>query len=89
MTGKGSVPRPKSVTEAEFADNFARTFSRQIDDPSGYDAREKVCPPSDPVERLRRENLKHAEAVILKLPDQPPCHDWPARESLHTQDTED
>jgi hypothetical protein len=73
------------VTEAEFADNFARTFSRQIDDPSGYDAREKVCPPSDPVERLRRENLKHAEDVVLGTP----CHDWPARESLHTQDTED
>jgi hypothetical protein len=89
MTGKGDTPRPLSVTDAEYAANYARTFSRQIDDPSGYDTREKVCPPSDPVERLRRENLAHAEAVILKLPDQPPCHDWPARDPLTHPDHED
>lgn len=45
MTGKGSAPRPFSVDAETFADNFARTFSRVIDDPSGYDTREKECPP--------------------------------------------
>lgn len=104
---KGSTPRPKSVSETEFSDNFARTFSREIDDPSGYDAREHYCPPSKPQhdldarEQMRRDNLSHAEAVVLghvldkhkaalaKLPDQPPCHDWPSTDTLTHPDTED
>lgn len=50
MSGKGSSPRPLSVDAQTFADNFARTFSRRIDDPSGYDAREKECPPLPPAQ---------------------------------------
>ena len=28
-----------------YAENYAKTFSRVIDDPSGYDDRQKECPP--------------------------------------------
>lgn len=45
MSGKGSSPRPLSVDAETFAENYARTFSRVIDDPSGYDDRQKECPP--------------------------------------------
>lgn len=69
MTGKGDTPRPKSIPEAEFADNFARTFSRQPD------ARE----------RLRRDNLAHAERIVLGSS----CHDWPASDPIPTTDPED
>lgn len=69
MTGKGDTPRPKSITEAEFADNYARTFGRQPD------ARE----------RLRRDNLAHAERIVLGSP----CHDWPASDPLTHPDVED
>lgn len=49
MSGKGSSPRPLSVDAGTFAENYARTFSRVIDDPSGYDDREKECPPDQPL----------------------------------------
>lgn len=49
MSGKGSGRRPRAVTAEEEADNWARTFSRVIDDPSGYDDREKECPPDQPL----------------------------------------
>lgn len=45
MSGKGSTPRPLSVDADTFAENYARTFSRVIDDPSGYDTRQKECQP--------------------------------------------
>lgn len=45
MTGKGSTPRPLSVDPQTYAENYAKTFSRVIDDPSGYDDRQKECPP--------------------------------------------
>lgn len=45
MSGKGSTPRPFSVDADTYAERYARTFSRSIDDPSGYDPREKECPP--------------------------------------------
>lgn len=49
MSGKGSSPRPLSVDAGTFAEHYARTFSRVIDDPSGYDDREKECPPDQPL----------------------------------------
>jgi hypothetical protein len=100
--GKGDTPRPKSVTEAEYADNYARTFSRQIDDPSGYDDRTHYAPPlPDPRELLRRRNLADAERVVLggnpiadallKAVGYPaiPCTDWPATDPLPITDPED
>lgn len=46
MTGKGSAPRPLSVDAETFADNFAKTFSRVVDESDpGYDDRDKACPP--------------------------------------------
>lgn len=93
MSGKGSTSRPKSVTEAEFADNFARTFSRQVDDATGYDPRPHYCPPlEDSRDRMRRDNTAHAERVILSQPPAPwlPCtHDWPYRDQLPSHDPED
>lgn len=46
MTGKGDTARPKFVSNDEYAERYARTFSRVIDDPSGYDDRPHYCPPS-------------------------------------------
>lgn len=45
MTGKGDNPRPLSVPATTYAANWFTTFGREIDDPSGYDPREKLCPP--------------------------------------------
>lgn len=55
MTGKGSAPRPLSVDAETFADNFAKTFSRVVDEsePSGYDEREKECPPLETPPEVR------------------------------------
>lgn len=86
MSGKGSTPRPLSVTPQEYEDNFARTFSRIVDvDDMGCDLREKVCPPMhDPAERLRRANLERAQHVILGTP----CGDWPASDPINHPDQE-
>lgn len=55
MSGKGSTPRPFSVDADTYAERYAKTFSRPIDDPSGYDPREKECPPCEPL--TSKENV--------------------------------
>lgn len=50
MTGKGDAPRPMRIDAGTFSENYAKTFSRVIDDPSGYDDREKECPPLHPTQ---------------------------------------
>jgi hypothetical protein len=60
-----------------------------------YDPREKVCPPLQPLDRYAAEKglakrVAHGlRGILAKLPDQPPCHDWPSREDLPTTDPED
>ena len=68
MSGKGSSPRPFSVTPDTFAANYARI--QWTDDPPGYDEREKFCPPlTDPTaQTLRDQHLAEARAVISNAP---------------------
>lgn len=68
MNGKGSSPRPLSVTPDTYAANYARI--RWTDDPPGYDEREKFCPPlRDPTaQTLRDKHLAEAKAVITNAP---------------------
>jgi hypothetical protein len=71
--GKGDTPRPISVDADTYAENYARTFSRHVDDPSGYDEREKFCPPlttlyDDRREAMRQANLEAARTTITNAP---------------------
>ena len=50
--GKGDTPRPKSVPESDYAENWARTFCPPLRDP--VDSREV----------MRQRNLREAERVI-------------------------
>ena len=71
MSGKGDTPRPKAVSEAEYADNYARTFGRYA------------------AEQALAKRIAHdLRAVLAKLPDQPPCHDYPPDFTLPTTDPE-
>lgn len=72
MSGKGSSPRPFSVTPDTYAANYARI--QWTDDPPGYDEREKFCPPlTDPTtQALRDKHLAEAKAVIESAPPMSP-----------------
>lgn len=76
--GKGSTPRPLSVTPETYAANYARI--RWTETP------ETCCPPlrdavQDSREVMRQRHLAEAKAVINGTP----CgEDWPARENLPT-----
>lgn len=59
-------------------------------DPTGYDDREKFCPPLpqhdlDHRETLRRANLEVAQRAVLGTP----CGDWPASDPITHPDLED
>jgi hypothetical protein len=57
MSGKGDTPRPKSVPESEYEDNWTRTFCPPLRDPI-----------EDPRETMRRKHLAEAKAVIDAAP---------------------
>lgn len=59
MSGKGDTPRPKSVPESEYEDNWTRTFCPPLRDP---------IEPPDPRETMRQKHLAEAKAVILASP---------------------
>lgn len=64
MSGKGDTPRPFSVSPATYAENYARI--KWVEEPEGYDSREKLCPPlEDSREILRQKHLADARAVVL------------------------
>ena len=75
MSGKGDTPRPKSVPEATFADNYARTFG----DPREAMRREHLAHAARVIHDNRSTPLQNAT----------PCHDWPTRDTLPTTDPED
>ena len=84
--GKGDTPRPKAITDAEYAEAWTRTFCPPLRDP--------IYAP-DPREAMRQRYLSEAKAVINGHPvvdalvkavgaNWVPCHDWPASENLPT-----
>lgn len=93
MNGKGSAPRPFSVTPDTYAANYTRI--RWTDDPPGYDDREKLCPPlADPAEALRQQHLEEARNVVLGAPPMLPQvraridAAWAAWDAAHPKDTD-
>jgi hypothetical protein len=83
MTGKGDNPRPFSVPATTYAANWFTTFAREIDDSSGYDPREKVCPPLDYTKEkaLAKQIAADLRATIAK--------NWPASDPMPTTDPEE
>ena len=66
--GKGSTPRPLSVHPTTYAANYARINWAED---TGYDARDKFCPPLDEApttQALRDKHLAEAKAVIQSAP---------------------
>jgi hypothetical protein len=59
MSGKGDTPRPKAVTEAEYAEAWTRTFCPPLRDP--------IHAP-DPREAMRQRYLAEAKAALDTWP---------------------
>jgi hypothetical protein len=54
----------------------------KIDDPSGYDSRDKVCPP--PLDYTKQKALAKQIAADLRAT----LNDWPASDAIPTIDPE-